>query len=65
MCAVGLCLLMQKWSDHCVSLSVCLIHQSVQIGREGVADVQDMLGYTSELSETKNNVKNITCLKMK
>lgn len=43
-CVVWLCLLMQEWSNYCASFGVSLKHQRVQVGQEGVADVQDVPG---------------------
>lgn len=37
-------LLMQEWSDYCVSFGMSLEHQCVQVGQEGVTDVQDIPG---------------------
>ena len=43
-CAVCPRLLMQEWSDDCASFGVSLVHQRVQVGQEGVTDVQDVPG---------------------
>lgn len=44
----GLCLLMQEWSDYCASFGMSLKHQCVQVGQEGVTDVQDIAGCLGE-----------------
>lgn len=43
-CVCGLCLLVQHRPDYCAPLGVSLKHQRVQVGQEGVADVQDIPG---------------------
>lgn len=43
-CVCGLCLLVQHRPDNCAPLGVSLKHQRVQVGQEGVADVEDVPG---------------------
>lgn len=51
-----LCLLVQEWSDYCAALGVRLIHQCVQIGQEGVTDVQNVPGHLCEFVIPGNRV---------
>lgn len=44
LCVCGPCLLVQHRSDYCAPSGVSLKHQCVQVGQEGVADVQDVPG---------------------
>lgn len=44
-CVFGQCLLVQHRPDYCAPLGVSLKHQRVQVGQEGVADVQDVPGH--------------------
>lgn len=60
MCAVCLCLLVKDWSDYSASFSMCLKHQGVQVGQEGVADVQDVPGNVGEFSVPSNRILSLT-----
>lgn len=52
----GLCLLVQEWSDYCASFGVSLKHQCVQVGQEGVTDVQDVPGRIGEGGIPSNRI---------
>ncbi len=55
-CVVRLCLLVQDWSDYCASFGMSLKHQCVQVGQEGVTDVQDVPGCVGEGGIPSNRI---------
>lgn len=57
---VCLCSLMQQWSDDCASFGVSLKHQCVQVGQEGVTDVQDVPGRLGEGGIPSNGILSLT-----
>lgn len=51
-----LCLLVQHWPDYCASFGMSLKHQRVQVGQEGVTDVQDVPGCIAKGGVPSNRI---------